>query len=103
MDDGEEFAADHPLLGDELQFVRESSERGCDQDDDVIVVNPFVTLGVLPFEVGVDRHLGDTASTDLGNPIDSDRATLLADEILGRFRDGDVHGHRNRRAAETIP
>ena len=53
----------------------------------------MATVGseVLAFDVGVDRHLSDLASTNWFDEIDRHDATTLVEQALGTFGDFDLH------------
>jgi len=54
-----------------------------DQHFDVANEDPLVGLRVLPSEVGVDRHLGASASGNWRDEVQGGRAALAPQEIHG--------------------
>ncbi len=74
-----------------MDLVGQPDQGGGDQHRDVIVPYPAITRGFLSLEIGVDRHLIDTASTVLGNPVDSGGAALPANQLEGTLGHFDLH------------
>lgn len=78
-----QLRTDEPLLGDQLDLAGVTQQLGSDQNRDVLDVFTPIAGGLLSFEVGVDRHLGDTASTNGIDEVDGGRAALRSDGFHG--------------------
>ena len=77
----DEFRADESLLGHELHLRSVANQLRRQQHRDVFDVLPPVAGGVLSFEIGVDRHLGDSASTNGIDEVDGRGAALRPDDV----------------------
>lgn len=55
------------------------------------MVNTAIAAGLLSLEIGVDRHLGDAASTDGIDVIDGGGAALRTDGLDSLLRDFELH------------
>ena len=78
-----ELCSDEPLLGDELELAGVTQQLGSDQHRDVLDVFTPIAGCLFSFEVGVDRHLGDAASTDGIDEIDGGGAAFCSDGFHG--------------------
>ena len=79
--EGDQLRADDALLRDQLHFAGIADQLRGQQDSHVFDVLTAVAGGVLSFEVGVDRHLRDSASTNGVDEIDGCGATLRSDGV----------------------
>jgi hypothetical protein len=85
MSEGHELGSDESLLRDQLEFAGVAEQLGGDQDGHVIDVLSPVTGDLLSVQVGVDRHLGDAASTDGIDEVDGSPASLGPDGFQRSF------------------
>ena len=63
-----------------MHFIGETHDGRSYQNLDVVLMYLPVLRGVLSFEIGVDRHLINTASTVFRYPIHGHGAALFPDE-----------------------
>lgn len=76
-----QLGPDESLLGHELHLAGMANQLRCQQHRDVFDVLTSVGSCVLSFEVGVDRHLRDSASTNGVDEVDGGSATLRSDDV----------------------
>lgn len=76
-----QFRADDALLGDQLDSACVAQQLRRQEDDDVFDVFSAIAGGVLSFEIGVDRHLRDGASTNGVDEVDGCGAALRSNDI----------------------
>ena len=88
-----QLRTDDPLLGHQLDLAGMPHQLRGEQHDDVIDVLSAIPGGLLPFQIGVDRHLGDTASSDRIDEVDRCGAALRSNEVQSRIGDLEVHLH----------
>ena len=95
------------VLHHRLQLAPEEEPSGIQRDplsptrqgvrnpdfDATVAEAPVPTLRVLAFEVGVDRHLGATASTDRGNEVEGSGAAAPLDDFGSLGGDDEFEGH----------
>jgi len=74
-----------------------------EQQLDATVAEALVGLEVLASEVGVDRHLGDAASTDRWNEIDRCGAALSTHPFHCCLGHLNLHARSNRSEALFLP
>ena len=70
---------------------RHAHESRGHQNLELIVTHLAIRSQVLTFCVGVDRHLGNLASTDRRNKVDRHSSAALGEQLLGVVGDVDVH------------
>ena len=76
-----ERRSEEPLARANMNTLRPSPERrGC-EDPHALSLHHAIARYVLAFEIGVDRHLRASPSSDRRNEVDRDHAALLYDEI----------------------
>ena len=68
-----------------------TNQLGSEQNGDVIDVLPPVAGCLLSFQIGVDRHLGNAASSDGIDEVDRSGAALRSDQVTSRIGDLEVH------------
>ncbi len=87
-----EFLAETTTCGDPHDRCEPDEFRG-HQDLQVCCpgVDAAVWRQVLAFDVGVDRHLGNLASTNRRDEVDGHGAATFGEKLLGPGRDVDVH------------
>lgn len=83
-------------LRDHAHRIGHTDQRRADQDLEALVAQLAVASGVLALHIGVDRHLGDLASTGRADEVDRHRAALAFEELSGLVGDLDVHHHSNK-------
>ncbi len=70
----------------------QTNQFGSHQDLEVLVSHVAIRGQVLAFGIGVDRHLGNLASTNRRDEVDSHDPAPFRQELLGVWCDVDVHG-----------
>lgn len=91
MDDRHQLSSDQTLSSHEVNLVGQTNDRGRNQHLDVAMTHSSVRRGVLSFEIGVDRHLINTASTVFRYPIDGDGAALASYQLDGVIGQLNLH------------
>lgn len=76
-----QLRSDDPPFGDQLNSACVAKQLWRQQHDDVFHVFSAVAGGVLAFQVGVDRHLRDGASTNGIDEVDSCGAALRSNDV----------------------
>ena len=71
--------------------LRLGVESRSDEEPDVLVLHGLISREALAFEIGVDRHLGITASGDSGDVIDGRNAAPLDKLLLRLQRQNQFH------------
>lgn len=70
---------------------------------DIVDLQPLVRGQILAFEVGVDRHLKRSASTDRGDEVDGHDPALPADQGYGFGGDVKLHRCTHDRGTSDYP
>ncbi len=86
-----QLRAEQLLSGDQLKSAGVLHELVRHQEGDVVVLDAFVRRGVLPFEVGVDRHLFNAASTNGADVVDGGRPAFGTDDVQCLVAGCDFH------------
>jgi len=76
-----ELGSDETLLGHELHLAGVAEQLWGNQDRDVFDMFTSIARRLLSFEIGVDRHLGDAASTNGVDEVDGCGAALRPDDV----------------------
>ena len=77
----DQFRADEALLGHQLHLAGVANQLRSQQHRDVFDVFTTVAGRVLALHVGVDRHLGDSASTNGIDEVNGSGAALRSDDV----------------------
>ena len=67
------------------------------------MIHPAIWRQILAFGIGVDRHLGNLASTNRRNEVDGHGPTALCEQLLGARRNVDVHDEPSRVVRSANP
>ena len=78
-------------LCDDAHRCRHADELGRDQNAKVVMTQPAIRSQVLVLNIGVDRHLGDLASTGGADEVNRHRAALLLQDLASIVGDLDLH------------
>ncbi len=70
---------------------------------DIVDLHPLIGGQILAFEVGVDRHLKLSASTDRGDEVDGHDPALPADQGYGFGSDVKLHRCTHDRGTSDYP
>ena len=81
MSESDQLRADDALLGDQLHSAGVAKQFRRQQHRDIFDVFAAIAGRVLSFEVGVDRHLRDSASTNGIDEVDGGRAALRSNDV----------------------
>ncbi len=85
MGNRHQLRPDKTLLCDKLQFAGLAHQLRSDQDCEIPNVFSTVARSLLAFEVGVDRHLGNAASTNGVDVVNRRRSALRSHHIDRRI------------------
>lgn len=91
--DGQTFAQTATYI--DAHGSGQPDELGRQQDAEVIVAHAPIRRKVLAFDIGVDRHLSDLASTGGPDEVDRHGAATFDEQDFSVW--GDVDVHRNLR------